>query len=158
MEYNCQPETFPSPVAFPPSQKKDYSNCTYLCFSTDSYHVDLNDFNIKSNYHNLTLQKQKINNKLIFCIYSEGFINTAVKFFISVYYFEIAYQSKNSKKSEISPQFTVEKGKIKFIFESGNKGFEKVAFSKIQVVLNNIKHFVQYQKIEKRYFKMLKIF
>ena len=100
MEGLYTPEALPAPIVFSTSQRKDnskeHSNSTYLCISTNSDSVDINNFKIKSNYPNLNIQKQKTKNLLIFCVYSEGFFDTALKLFKSIYYFNIYYEFKNN--------------------------------------------------------------
>ena len=152
------PETLPAPVAYVPTQKKDYSNCTYLCFSTNLDDIDINNFNIKSNYPNLNLQKEKIKNVFIFCVYSEGILGAALKLFTSIYYFNIYYESKKLKIYEISPEFTVEKGKTKFIFDAGNKGFKRVNVFKNPTCLEQYKAFCSLSKNKKKIFQDTKDF
>ena len=109
----------------PLSQSKKYSDCTYLCFNHNSNFYNEEGFILKSKYPILSLKKYKTKNLIVLCVYCEGILNKAVKWFTSKFYFKIAYEFPNSIINTYPSDFTVEKDKIKFIFDAGNESSAK---------------------------------
>ena len=105
----------PSPL----SQSLEYQDCTYICFYNDSNNLDESGFKINSPI--LSLKKYQTKNLIVLCVYCEGFFNKAVKLFKSTYYFKLSYDYRDNFVFEYPLEFTVEKNKIKFIFDAGNE-------------------------------------
>ena len=144
MEYICKPENSPAPAAISSSKIKEYSNCTYLCFRFDK-NINKNNFKLSNNY--LSLKIEPINNLFVFCIFSEGlFNNAAIKWFKNN--FNIYYESKNMKTSD----YTFEKGKIKFIFDTGNNGSNQSYLFRNPSCLEQYKAFCSVSKEHEKIF------
>ena len=118
-----KPEEEPAPAPAP-SQSQEFSDCSYICFYIDQSIYEKEGFVISSSLiTNLGVQEFRLDNNLVvFCIHCGGLLNMAFKLFKSTYYFKISYKFKNSPIFTCNFDFTVEKGKIKFIFDAGKKG------------------------------------
>ena len=118
-----KPEEEPAPAPAP-SQSQEFSDCSYICFYIDQSIYEKEGFVISSSIiTNLGVQEFRLDNNLVvFCIHCGGLLNMAFKLFKSTYYFKISYKFKNSPIFTCNFDFTVEKGKIKFIFDAGKKG------------------------------------
>ena len=118
-----KPEEEPAPAPAP-SQSEEFSDCSYICFYIDQSIYEKEGFVISSSLiTNLGVQEFRLDNNLVvFCIHCGGLLNMAFKLFKSTYYFKISYKFKNSPIFTCNFDFTVEKGKIKFIFDAGKKG------------------------------------
>ena len=117
------PEPEAAPVAAPPPSQ-DFSDCSYFCFYIDPQIYVKEGFTLTSGITtNLSVQEYKLDNNLVvFCVNAGGLLNYALKFFKSTYYFKISYKYKNSPIFTCNSDFSVEKKKIKFIFDAGKKG------------------------------------
>ena len=118
-----KPEEEPAPAPGP-NQLQEFSDCSYICFYIDQSIYEKEGFIISSNLiTNLGVKEFRLDNNLVvFCIHCGGLLNMAFKLFKSTYYFKISYKFKNSPIFTCNFDFTVEKGKIKFIFDAGKKG------------------------------------
>ena len=113
------PEPGPAPVS------KEFSDCSYVCFYIDPSIYEKDGFNISSGLTtSLGFQEFKINNTnlIVYSVHCGGLLNYAFKLFKSTYYFKISYKFKNSPIFTCNYDFTVEKNKIKFIYDAGKKG------------------------------------
>ena len=113
------PEPGPAPVS------KEFSDCSYVCFYIDPSIYEKDGFNISSGLTtSLSFQEFKINNTnlIVYSVHCGGLLNYAFKLFKSTYYFKISYKFKNSPIFTCNYDFTVEKNKIKFIYDAGKKG------------------------------------
>lgn len=112
------------PAPIPESTVQEYPDCIYFCFYIDPKIYDKENFKISSSFiSSLSIKDFKLDNNLVvFCIYLEGILNYAFKLFKSTYYFKISYKYKNNSVFLCDFDFTVEKNKIKFFYDSGKKG------------------------------------
>ena len=114
-------EPAPDPEPMPPL--KEFSDCAFFCFYIDQDIYDKEGFKISSSFiSNLSVNEFKFDNIVVFCVHCQGLLNYALKLFKSSYYFKISYRFKNIPIFTSNFDFIVEKNKIKFIFDAGNKG------------------------------------
>ena len=104
----------------PFSQSSPYKECTYLCFYSEPNYFGEDGFKINSKFSILSFKKHKKENLIVLCVYCEGLLNRAAKWFTSKFSFQLIYEYKNSITYKYPTDFTVEKDTIKFIFNAGN--------------------------------------
>ena len=102
----------------------EHLNCTYLCFKVEPSIYDERGFEFdKGSSSKLLLEQIKIDkNIVILCVYCEGFLNLPFTLFKNEYYFKINYKFKNKYLFSCNFDLTVEKNKIKLIYNTANKG------------------------------------
>ena len=121
-EYSA-PAPAPAPGPGQDAPLQEFSECAYFCFYIDQSIYDKEGFKISSSFiSNLGVKEFKVDNLVVYCVHCQGLLNYAFKLFKSNYYFKISYKFKNSTIFTSNFDFIVEKNKIKFIFDAGNKG------------------------------------
>ena len=116
-------EEAPPPIPTPVT--KEYLDCSYLCFYVDPSIYDKNGFRYKfpdlaSNLNHSEIHMDS--NLILLCVFCDGFGSGAINFFKKTHNFEVSYIFKDKTFFSCEKAFTVDVGKIKFIYNSGNNG------------------------------------
>ena len=102
-------------------EKPEFSDCSYICFYIDPSIYEKDGFILDSNI--LSFKEFKINNNLIIYTVHFGIIFNTLKFFKSNNtYFKISYEFNKKQIFTSNFYFSLEKNKIKYIYDAGKKG------------------------------------
>ena len=101
-------------------EKPEFSDCSYICFYIDPSIYEKDGFILDSNI--LSFKEFKINNNLIIYTVHFGIIFNTLKFFKSNNtYFKISYEFNKKQIFTSNFYFSLEKNKIKYIYDAGKK-------------------------------------
>ena len=131
-----------APPAISTPEIKDYSDCSYLCFYVDPNIYEEKGFRYKfpDFVSNLNHTEIRLNSNLIvLCVYCDGFFSGAINYIKNKHSFEISYVLNDKTIFSCDTVFTVEVGKTKFIYNSGNN--ENIFSARIR----NPSYFEQYK-------------
>ena len=121
---NVNTNTNTDDVSYAKPTLTEYTDGVFLCFSIDQSIYNPDFFKINSSLSNLSQDViRPSNNLIILRVYSSGLLSMALSYFSSKQNFRVSYKDNRGNIIFSCPDdFTLEKNKIKFIYDAAKKG------------------------------------